>query len=271
MHREQVQPGPAPPGPAGGPPPVTPFGSWLAGIDVDRLEAHPGPDPTVTTLPDTATTLIVRRTPGGRQEVMVAGPRTRALYHWGGEPGLSCLQLRIQPGRARPLVGRSLTDLTDRIVPLTAPDLADELLALLDRATWARLEAALARWLVPTSANDRARSELVARATSLLSSGSAGVGVGVAAVARRLHVSERQLRNLFAQAVGLSPKQFARIDRVRTVLAQGPHDGLARAATGAGYYDQPHMTAEFRRLMGVPPGAFLAGRLPSPSPCAHQG
>ncbi|MEU8171481.1 hypothetical protein AB0C14_01255 [Microbispora hainanensis] len=34
-----------------------------------------------------------------------------------------------------------------------------------------------------------------------------------------------------------------------------------------GFYDQSHMTAEFRALMGVPPAAFFAGRLPSLEPC----
>jgi hypothetical protein len=29
------------------------------------------------------------------------------------------------------------------------------------------------------------------------------------------------------------------------------------------------MTAEFRRLMGIPPAAFLAGRRPAATPCAH--
>jgi AraC-like DNA-binding protein len=245
----------------------------LAGIVIGG-----GVGPTVTILPDTATTLVLRQAPAGRREVMVAGPRTRALYH-PSEPGPACLQLRIRPGLARPLLGGPLSVLTDRLVPVTLTDLVDELLRLVDTGpagqAWIESERVLRRWLAPTSANDRARSELVAEATKLLSppvgdgdGDGRGGGGGVAGVARRLHVSERHLRNLFAQAVGLSPKQFARIDRVRTVLARGPREGLARAATLAGYYDQPHMTAEFRRLMGVPPGAYLAGHLPPPSPCA---
>jgi AraC-like DNA-binding protein len=234
---------------------------------LDGITVGADDDPLLTTLPDIATTLVVREQPGGRREVMVAGPRTRATYHR-REPGPSCVQVRIRPGRGRPLVDRPLATLTDRIVHVAIPELADDLLALVDEGQ-AGLEAVVARWLVPTSAYDRLRSELVAEATRLLSpEGGEGDG-GVAAVARQLHVSERQLRNLFAQAVGLSPKQFARVDRVRTVLARGPHDGLARTAGAAGYYDQPHMTAEFRRIMGVTPGAYLAGHRPSPTPCAH--
>jgi AraC-like DNA-binding protein len=228
---------------------------------------------TVTTLPDTATTLIMRREPGSEPEVMVAGPRTRALYHRGepGEPEPSCLQLRIRPGLARPLVDRPLADLTDRTVPLP-PARATAVVALLDvTAPWDRIRPVVESWLVPARAADRERSALVADAARLLAPvGTGGAGLGVADVARRLHISERQLRNLFAQSVGLSPKQLAGIDRVRTVLARGPHDGLAGAAAHAGYYDQPHMTAEFRRVMGIPPAAFLAGHRPPPTPCSRR-
>lgn len=34
---------------------------------------------------------------------------------------------------------------------------------------------------------------------------------------------------------------------------------LARVAHQTGYYDQPHMNAEFRALAGVTPREFLAG------------
>ena len=91
---------------------------------------------------------------------------------------------------------------------------------------------------------------------------------GVAATARRrLHVSERRLRALFADGVGLSPKHFARIDRVRTVLAAASGVRWADVAAAAGYYDQSHMTSEFRHLMGVPPTAFAAGRRPAARRC----
>ncbi|WP_369392907.1 hypothetical protein AB5J72_39005 [Streptomyces sp. CG1] len=40
----------------------------------------------------------------------------------------------------------------------------------------------------------------------------------VRGVARELAVGERQLRNLFAEGVGVSPKHYARIDRVRTLV-----------------------------------------------------
>ena len=53
---------------------------------------------------------------------------------------------------------------------------------------------------------------------------------------------------------------------VRTVLAADAGRWSDIAAT-AGYYDQSHMTAEFRHFMGVPPAAFTAGRRPAATPC----
>ena len=41
----------------------------------------------------------------------------------------------------------------------------------------------------------------------------------------------------------------------------------AALAADTGYYDQSHMTAEFRAVMGVPPSAYRAGRLPAPGHC----
>ncbi len=60
--------------------------------------------------------------------------------------------------------------------------------------------------------------------------------------------------------------RFARIDRVRTVLAADA-GGWADIAATAGYYDQSHMTAEFRHFMGVPSAEFTAGRRPAATSC----
>ncbi|WP_426537585.1 helix-turn-helix domain-containing protein [Streptomyces sp. UG1] len=86
-------------------------------------------------------------------------------------------------------------------------------------------------------------------------------------MARDLAISERQLRSLFADGVGVSPKHFARINRVRTVLEQATTVSWAELAATTGYYDQSHMTADFRTLMGVPPRSFFTGRLPDAQPC----
>ena len=117
---------------------------------------------------------------------------------------------------------------------------------------------------VPFTEVAAGRGRLVREAAGLL-----GDGVRVGAVARRLHLSERHLRGLFADALGLAPRQFQRLHRVRRVLAR-PDVALPQVALLAGYYDQSHMTGEFREVMRTTPAAFRAGQWPEPSAC-HSG
>ncbi|WP_432052528.1 helix-turn-helix domain-containing protein [Streptomyces xiamenensis] len=220
---------------------------WVSGIDIATATA----EPTAVDVPDHATTLLLRVE---RRELIVMGPRTRAAYHAGGA-GHSCVRVRMRPGRAQALLGRPLRDLADRVLPLRAlPGLdidqfATDPVTALDGA-WSGLPGPPAR---------------LDEAARLLAGGT------VAAAAARLNLSERRLHTLFLDGTGLSPKRFARIDRLRTVLAAGAVPGRwADIAASAGYYDQSHMTGEFRRLMGVPPAAFTAGRFPAATSCTER-
>lgn len=107
-----------------------------------------------------------------------------------------------------------------------------------------------------------ARSDLAHHAATVLTR-----DTGISAAARRLHLSERQLRTIFTDTVGISPKHFTRIDRLLAVLAGAGHGSWSDLAVAAGYYDQAHLTVEFRTIMGVPPAAFVSGRLPSATLC----
>ncbi|MDX3452954.1 AraC family transcriptional regulator [Streptomyces sp. ME02-8801-2C] len=214
---------------------------WVAGIDVATATGSAAVD-----VPDHATTLILRT---DKRELIVMGPRTRAAYHV-ATPGNSCVRVRMVPGRARALLGRSLNGLADGALPLhELPGLDIDQLAA-DPVT--ALEKALADRPEP--------SDRLEEAARLL------VGATVTATAARLYISERRLHTLFTDATGLSPKHFARINRVRTVLAADANR-WADIASAAGYYDQSHMTAEFRHFMGVPPAAFTAGRRPAATLC----
>ena len=223
---------------------------WLSGLSADGLDR----ERTVFDEPDHATTLALRTVPGLGGELVVMGPRTRAGYHL-GEPGPFCVKARIQPGRAGALLGRSVRDLVDKVVPLS--DFWGELPEIASPTSFEDL-------LLGHLAERRPpRRDLVRDATTLLTAD------GVRDTALKLHVSERHLRTLFTDGVGVSPKHFARIDRVRTVLARARTRDWARLAAEAGYYDHSHMTAEFRHLMGVPPSAFAAGELPAATVCGR--
>ena len=86
------------------------------------------------------------------------------------------------------------------------------------------------------------------------------VNANVNAVAVDLGVSERHLRRIFREAVGVSPKAFAKLARFHRALGAAREDsraGWASIAAATGYYDQAHLIDEFRAIAGVTPRALL--------------
>ncbi len=93
-----------------------------------------------------------------------------------------------------------------------------------------------------------------------------GGGAPVGALRAEVGLSDARLTGLFRQQVGVTPKRYARIHRLDRALTLLAREGasLAAVAQAAGYYDQPHMNAEFRKLAGLTPRQFLrATRFPN--------
>lgn len=78
-------------------------------------------------------------------------------------------------------------------------------------------------------------------------------------LASHLCLSERQFQRRFRKAVGLTPKQFARIRRFRssvgTMLEETP-DPWSSVAAEYGFSDQAHLIREFSDLVGLSPTTF---------------
>ncbi|WP_067566733.1 helix-turn-helix domain-containing protein [Nocardia acidivorans] len=113
---------------------------------------------------------------------------------------------------------------------------------------------------IPTDHKHRARQDLLESAVRALSTSTGSI----ADLAAALSVSERHLRNLFTAGIGVSPKHFARITRIRQVLAAAGNTPWSDLALTAGFYDQSHMTADFRAIMGVPPPPSSRAATPPP-------
>lgn len=241
---------------------------WIPTISA--VSAVGPPEEAFVHLPDAGTKVVVRVGVTGHRDVLAVGPRVRASYH-DRKALASCVEMRLAPGTARPLLGIPAVALVGQVVPLgelpssTAHQLERELRWLAPEETVAHLADVLPERL--TAAADRTRSELVRAGVDALSVRIGHAPGQVSEVARELAVSERQLRNLFAEGVGLSPKHYARINRVRTVLTHATSAPWAELAAATGYYDQSHMTSDFRSLMGVPPRSYFTGRLPAATPC----
>ncbi|MFD4352978.1 helix-turn-helix domain-containing protein [Nocardia sp. NPDC058518] len=226
--------------------------------DLAQPFAHP---------PMATTTVVLRTEQSGRSMAFVVGAQTKASYSRPDEPA-GCVRLRLEPGVTRQLLGVTAGELTDRVVrldelPGPLGTFAPELTRLPAEQAIGYLDDELPQRLSETD-TDRAHRIVLREAISALTADNAPA---LPELTARLAVSERQLRNLFTAGIGLSPKHFARIQRLRRVLAYAGNSPWSHLAANTGYYDQSHLTADFRTLMGVPPAAYLRGKLPAPTSC----
>jgi AraC-like DNA-binding protein len=74
-------------------------------------------------------------------------------------------------------------------------------------------------------------------------------------------MSARQLRRLFLEQIGLTPKHLSRVIRFResvSRLGKTRRGDWTQVALDCGYYDQAHFINEFRELSGYRPAEFAA-------------
>jgi len=85
--------------------------------------------------------------------------------------------------------------------------------------------------------------------------------VTVADLAGLAGVSPYHLERLFRRDLGVPLLDYALSRRVAlAALRIGDGEALCEAALAAGFCDQSHLTRQFRRRMGVPPGKFRVTR-----------
>lgn len=83
-------------------------------------------------------------------------------------------------------------------------------------------------------------------------------------LSRVANLSPFHLHRVFTREVGMSPHAFqtsVRIARAKALLCQGRPLRVVAAETG--FADQSHFTREFKRFVGLTPGAFRSERLRS--------
>ncbi len=82
--------------------------------------------------------------------------------------------------------------------------------------------------------------------------------VSITRLASRLGVTVRTLGRAFDRAIGITPKTLARVTRLGRAAAM-LREGVSGvdAALDAGFFDQAHMTNEFRSMAGLSPSRWL--------------
>lgn len=185
--------------------------------------------------------------------VFVAGPSTRWIAtESDGESGSA--GLRLAPGRAARMLRTDLSELADHLLPLDA--------VVRDGAS-SHLREVMARYRSGVIATGEIMS-IVASASASSGWANAVHSHAIAAapatqVASEFGDSERTFRRRMLATFGYGYATLVRIERARRaqkLLRRGVPLGVA--AAHAGFADQPHLSREFRRLVGETPGQFAS-------------
>ena len=211
-------------------------------------------------LPDGCVDIMLAYRSGGTapDAALAVGTMTRPLVVRAGEPG-TFIGVRFWPGRAYPVLGMPAAELTDLRVDVGdvwrdgARDV--ESLDLGDLSTlFASFEQLLRRRLA------RAPSGNVTVDAAVCAIRRAQGNLSIAALAPALGVTRQYLARAFALHVGVPPKTFARVVRVRSTLERARVAATvdwAALALEAGYYDQAHLAGEVKELTGRSPGEWV--------------
>jgi methylphosphotriester-DNA--protein-cysteine methyltransferase len=159
------------------------------------------------------------------------------------EPGTSIRGIRIRPEAVAATFGVDASSLRNQTLAL------DDVMGA-RHSRRIRNRAAQDEWIRSIRPHSRA-----AVAVRLLRNARVG------AVAEAIGTSARQLQRTMLTHVGLTPKDYQRVVRLRRFLTHiEGGDTLAVAAVRAGYSDQAHMSNGISRLSGTTPSALLTER-----------
>jgi AraC-like DNA-binding protein len=175
-------------------------------------------------------------------------------------PGDLFRGVRLSPAACNVVLGCNPATLRNQILPSShlPPAIGSKLFELLNGS--GSFEEAIAAYDLCLRSLKLMAADVdgeVATAIRLIEANCGQVRVGDVAAAVGLSV--RQLERRFRATAGLSPKQFARIRRVRATAVKVVEDGeknWAARATEMGYADQSHLTREFVSLIGRSPISF---------------
>lgn len=82
--------------------------------------------------------------------------------------------------------------------------------------------------------------------------------IRISELANELYISRDAFEKRFRKNIGTSPRLFASIVRLRSVIDNYPKaSSLTDAAYNAGYFDQAHFIKDFKAFSGLTPGAYF--------------
>lgn len=174
--------------------------------------------------------------------------------------------IRLHPPAAWALLGHPMSELADSTTDLElllgrrVTALAERCHGMADGVQRVRFVVA---WLTERLLDDRAARPVDPAVRHVAESlARTGGRAPIGSLRRETGVAAAPLAERFRREVGVTPKRYARIHRFQRALTLlgSPSPRLADVALSAGYYDQPHMNADFRRMAGLTPGEYVRSR-----------
>jgi AraC-like DNA-binding protein len=200
---------------------------------------------------------------GNRQRCPItsfAGVQTGPTFVESAASRSCVLGIRLYAAGAYALIGTPLNETTDRLIDLgdlvgsAAAEFADR--CAMAPSGEARVRIA-ADWVFERLARSPGLDPRVGEAAARIERRFGALSVGT--LHDQVGLSKKRLIAAFREQLGVTPKIYARIMRLRRAMKLLDNGcSPASVAAVAGYYDQPHMNLEFRELAGVTPGKFLA-------------
>ncbi len=175
------------------------------------------------------------------------------------------IHIELHPFGVRTLLGVSAAELSGRVVGLDElgwPALAELPDRLASMLTWSERFGILDDVLAAKASEPLSVAAELGEAWRLMLG--TGGRVPIADVADEIGWSRRHFGERFRDEIGLAPKQAARIlrfERAGALLRRG-HLDLAGLAVECGYYDQAHLSNEWRTLAGCSPRTWIVEELP---------
>ncbi len=167
---------------------------------------------------------------------------------------VDCVGVRLQPAASHAIVGNALPGLVEQVIDLAQaqPRLAPRFQAAC--IDYAAGDDPAAIWRVlHEPLTGPALDVQVEAALSRIDA--AGGDLSMAGLVREQRIGLRSLQSRFLRSVGLTAKEYARVQRLQATLRQLDEgaEPLSALALERGFADQAHATREVARLTGLTP------------------
>jgi AraC-like DNA-binding protein len=216
------------------------------------------PDEINPVIPDGCVDIIFDLNLPYQSQCFVVGPMTRPIQN----TKTNLFGVRFSPGKAAPFFHPPLKEMTDRIIDinkigkLSTGDIADYLANETCSGNKIRFISSIIEKLVLVLPPLENEIQYAVKAIEQ----SKGM-INIQGITSRIGWSRQHFTRRFLINTGLTPKFFSQVIRVNRIIKtyrdKKRCHSLSDLAQIGGYFDQSHMTNEFRRITGVTPQIFL--------------